>query len=387
MAARARAPCALEYDARNAAAAATVTTIVESLLRELTGAEAATVVNNNAAAVFLLLNTLAQSPEVVVSRGELVEIGGAFRVPDIMRRAGARLVEVGTTNRTHLRDFERRDRAAHRAAVEGPHQQLRHPRLHLGRVAGRAGRAGGTPWPADRRGPGQRHAGRTWTRWGLPPEPTPRQSITAGAGIVTFSGDKLLGGPQAGLIVGDKALIAGDPEATRSSARCGSDKMTLAGAGGHAAPVPRSRPPAAAARSAAPADAPRGRDPRPGRTPAAGLAGGIGKLAARRRHRADALADRLRLVAGRPPAERRSRRAAAGQARRCAAPVGRGAAPPARAGHRPHRRRCPAPRPALPAAGPGNRIRCPAFRLERTGCVGKSLRGHGKPRRILKSGE
>ncbi|MFG6654156.1 L-seryl-tRNA(Sec) selenium transferase [Scandinavium sp. M-37] len=220
-----RAPVTLEYSLDDAGRGHRDRALADLLCR-LTGAEDACIVNNNAAAVLLMLAATANGKEVVVSRGELVEIGGAFRIPDVMRQAGCGLHEVGTTNRTHPRDYREAINEhtgllmkVHTSnySVEGFTKAVDEAELAA------IGQEQGIPVVADL-GSGSLV---DLSQYGLPKEPMPQALIASGVSLVSFSGDKLLGGPQAGIIVGKRELIAKLQQHPLKRA-LRADKMTLA---------------------------------------------------------------------------------------------------------------------------------------------------------------
>jgi L-seryl-tRNA(Ser) seleniumtransferase len=220
-----RSPVTLEYDLDGAGRGHRDRAIAD-LLCQITGAEDACIVNNNAAAVLLMLAATANGKEVVVSRGELVEIGGAFRIPDVMRQAGCVLHEVGTTNRTHAKDYVQAINEntgllmkVHTSnySIEGFTKAVDEAELAA------IGQEQGIPVVADL-GSGSLV---DLSQYGLPKEPMPQALIAAGVSLVSFSGDKLLGGPQAGIIVGKKALIA-QLQSHPLKRALRADKMTLA---------------------------------------------------------------------------------------------------------------------------------------------------------------
>ena len=215
----------LEFDLESAKRGERLDHVVP-LITALTGAQSALVVNNNAAAVMLSLNTFAEAKEVVISRGQLVEIGGSFRIPDVIQKSGAVMKEVGTTNRTHLRDFER--------AISDKTAALLYAHTSNYRIEGftkEVAIAELAQLAKRRRVPLVVDLGSgalvDLALSGLPAEPMVEEAVHAGAGLVTFSGDKLLGGPQAGIICGKKSLISRlHKNPMYRALRC--DKLTLA---------------------------------------------------------------------------------------------------------------------------------------------------------------
>lgn len=199
---------------------------IESLLCELTGAEAAMAVNNNAAAVMMCIACFARGKEALVSRGQLVEIGGSFRVPDIMAESGAHMVEVGTTNKTHLKDYQK-------ATTEktGLYLKVHSSNYRVVGFTEEVSLEELVELGAEHHIPVMEDQGSgvliDLQNYGLPYEPTVMSSVKAGADVVTFSGDKLLGGPQAGIIVGKKEAIA-KLKAHPMARAMRLDKMTLA---------------------------------------------------------------------------------------------------------------------------------------------------------------
>ena len=198
-------PMNLEYDL-DAGKRGDRDAVVERRLCRLTGAEAATIVNNNAAALLLCLNTFAQGKKVPVSRGELIEIGGSFRLPELMSRSGCELLEVGTTNRTHPKDFAAvLDEAAMLLKVHPSNYYIGGFSTEVSaKQLAQLAKQQGIPSCVDL-GSGTLV---DLTRWGLPEEPTPQSVLDDGIDLVTFSGDKLLGSVQAGIIVGKQELLA-----------------------------------------------------------------------------------------------------------------------------------------------------------------------------------